>query len=534
MVWTWIKTACIDAWPSSSPLIRVSAALIIPAVVLFAVFFTSDPTRGKYPTLNDWRPFELSSTRVKKNFIANGRRLLRQGLKDFHGKPFRIITDHGPVLILPPSYTQELRNIDDLSHVRAISDIVDAKVPGFEAFYEFSYGGNIIQDVVKAKITPALNTLSEPLSEETSMALETHFGSSTGKFDGRTLRICADVTTEWHAVPLHSTLLQAVARVSSRLFLGDELCRNPDWLRITTTYTHHISKAILDLKIWPAFMRPLAIRFVPHGRALIELVHEAEELMGKVLKERQALKLEGNSPEYIDSIEWFQQVAKGRKYNPVHVQLTLSFVAIHTTADMLTQVMFDLAQHPEYIEPLRQEAIAVLKENGWSKMALYNLKLMDSVLKEVQRLRPINDTSLQRLALEDVKLADGTSLPRGTLLAVASTRHWDSEVYPEPEKFDGYRFLKLRQDQDKQNTAQFVSTSQDHLGFGHGQHACPGRFFASNEIKIILCHVLLKYDWRLVKGQEPKIIVHGFNLIADPRSSLDIRRRKEEFIIDGL
>lgn len=180
--------------------------------------------------------------------------------------------------------------------------------------------------------------------------------------------------------------------MSSRLFLGDQLCRNPDWLRITTTYTHHITKAALELKAWPTFLRPILVRVLPHSRALISLVREAERVMGDVLKSRQALKASGQSPENMDAIEWFAQISKGRKYNPVHVQLTLSFVAIHTTADMLSQVMFDLAQHPEYIDPLRQEAIRVLGEHGWRKTSLYGLKLMDSVLKEVQRLRPINDS----------------------------------------------------------------------------------------------------------------------------------------------
>jgi len=243
----------------------------------------------------------------------------------------------------------------------------------------------------------------------------------------------------------------------------------------------------------------------------------------------------GEAPEYIDAIEWFKQVAKGRKYDPVHVQLTLSFVAIHTTADMLTQVMFDLTEHPEYIQPLREEVINVLSNHGWKKTSLYSMKLMDSFLKEVQRLRPINDTSLQRLSLSDVRLSDGTFLPRDTISIVASTRHWDPKYYSDPEKFDGYRFLKMREEPGKENVAQFVSTSPNHLGFGHGQHACPGRFFASNEIKIILCHILLKYDWRLVKGQPPpKIHVHGWMLVADSTSKLEIRRRQEEIDIDNI
>lgn len=32
----------------------------------------------------------------------------------------------------------------------------------------------------------------------------------------------------------------------------------------------------------------------------------------------------------------------------------------------------------------------------------------------------------------------------------------------------------------------------------------PGRFFASNEIKVIVAHLLLMFDWRFAKGDEPK------------------------------
>lgn len=114
--------------------------------------------------------------------------------------------------------------------------------------------------------------------------------------------------------------------------------------------------------------------------------------MGKVLEDRRALVATGEAPEYVDAIEWFKQIANGRRYNPVNVQLTLSFVAIHTTADTITQVMFDLAQNPEYIKPLREEVIAVLGNHGWKKTSLYSMKLLDSVLKESQRLRPINES----------------------------------------------------------------------------------------------------------------------------------------------
>lgn len=111
---------------------------------------------------------------------------------------------------------------------------------------------------------------------------------------------------------------------------------------------------------------------------------------------------------------------------------------------------------------------------------------------------------------------------------------WDSNVYPEPEKFIGDRFLTLRQQPGRENIAQLVTTGQDHLAWGHGNHACPGRFFAAAEIKIVLVHLLLKYDFRVIKGQEPKVKEFGFALESDLSAKIEIRRRKEEIDLSSL
>lgn len=79
----------------------------------------------------------------------------------------------------------------------------------------------------------------------------------------------------------------------------------------------------------------------------------------------------------------------------------------------------------------------------------------------------------------------------------------DDELFPDPETFDGFRAYKLRQastlnDVQARNT--FVNVSDQNLGFGYGRHACPGRFFANNEIKMILAKLLLQYDIKMPNG----------------------------------
>lgn len=103
-----------------------------------------------------------------------------------------------------------------------------------------------------------------------------------------------------------------------------------------------------------------------------------------------ALKEGQELPRYNDAMEWLEQVAKGRAYDPAAIQLTFSLVAIHTTSDMTTQAIYDLCGREELVQKLREEIVSVISAEGWKKTALYKLQLMDSFLKESQRLKPIN------------------------------------------------------------------------------------------------------------------------------------------------
>jgi hypothetical protein len=128
-------------------------------------------------------------------------------------------------------------------------------------------------------------------------------------------------------------------------------------------------------------------------------MREALGLILPVLKERQeekaAARAAGKTPfSYNDAIDWMEDTAKGRPYNPAISQLLLSMAAIHTSADMLTQVLFDIAGREDLVAALREEIMTVVRDNGWSKISLYKLVLMDSTIKESQRLKPIAISNL--------------------------------------------------------------------------------------------------------------------------------------------
>lgn len=197
---------------------------------------------------------------------------------------------------------------------------------------------------------------------------------------------------EWCDITLREQVLQLVARLSSRVFLGDEGARNEAWLKITTEYTKTAYIAAYLLRLWPPALRPIVHWVLPPCRKLRSQVAEARRILVGVIEARRAAKAEGRpDPEYNDAIAWFEQDVQERdsRYDPVVAQLILSQAAIETTTDLLTQTILDIAQNQEVVEPMRREITQVIREGGWKKSSLYDMKLVDSVLRESQRLKPL-------------------------------------------------------------------------------------------------------------------------------------------------
>jgi cytochrome P450 len=98
-------------------------------------------------------------------------------------------------------------------------------------------------------------------------------------------------------------------------------------------------------------------------------------------------------------------------------------------------------------------------------------------------------------------LSTGDYIPYGQ--TVAGPNHainFSETTYKDPHKFDGFRFSRLREVPGNENKYQFVSTAADSINFGHGVNSCPGRFFASIELKVMLSHLIQNYDIKLNNG----------------------------------
>jgi cytochrome P450 len=109
----------------------------------------------------------------------------------------------------------------------------------------------------------------------------------------------------------------------------------------------------------------------------------------------------------------------------------------------------------------------------------------------------ISPVLMDREPVNDYIFADGTKVPAGATLSVAlRNANLNPDSYDEPLKFDGFRFIKMKERHPKKNF-DMVTTNASSLSFGHGRHVCPGRFFASTEIKLMLAYVVTTYDLKM-------------------------------------
>ncbi|EOD43678.1 putative cytochrome p450 protein [Neofusicoccum parvum UCRNP2] len=484
-----------DVPVTTSAVVLVAAIILLPFLVWRFILRDEQPYPG-IPFVDTKEEGEKTNSEAKKRYLLQAKKILHRGMAECKGKPFQIIGRNGPIVVIPTAFANEIRNDPRLS-----------------------IAGQLAKDMIRKNLTQLIGGMTPELSKELN-------------------RICGEIlptSKEWQEIKFHRISPMIPAQVSAKVFLGEPLCHNKDWLEISIKYTVDSFIAARKLRVTPPFLRPILAPFMPEIKLLKKEVARARELIEPEVEKRRRARREAVAagkppPKAMDSLEWLDEIAGDRPFDVALGQLLLTVAATHTSVRTIVALMYDLIDNPHYIDLLREEIIAVLKEDGgWSKNSLYKMRLMDSVMKESQRLHVVAALTMNRRVMQPFTLSDGTRLPKGAIVACPTHELTEEAFWPDADKFDGHRFLRMRQQPGQETRWQFVSTSPDHLGFGHGLHSCPGRFFASNAIKITLIHMLMKWDWKIVDGREraPQSLLQS-EFSPSPDETIMIRARESE------
>ncbi|KIJ05875.1 hypothetical protein PAXINDRAFT_92824, partial [Paxillus involutus ATCC 200175] len=366
--------------------------------------------------------------------------------------------------------------------------------------------------IIRSQLTRNLGNLFPDIRDEIVIAFE------------ETLDLQAN---EWKSVPAFQTVQEVVCRTTNRVFVGLPLCRNSDWIDLTNRFTLDVIKGGVMIALFPKVLAPLVARFMTSvpGTARRAMKH-----LSPIIEERRShLGLEygkDGADKPNDFLSWLMNHPEASDSSIKDLTLrilSLNFAAIHS----FTQALYNLAANPQYMKPLREEVESIVETDGWSKGALMRMRKIDSFLKESQRTEGMACVSLTRKVMKDFTFSDGTVVPKGTILVAASqATHLDDSIYNNAGTFDPFRFADLREEDGEGAKHSYASNNPQYLAFGHGKHACPGRFFASNELKAMLAHVVLSYDIKLEDTDtRPRSVHIGINIVAHPTAKVMFRKR---------
>jgi len=267
------------------------------------------------------------------------------------------------------------------------------------------------------------------------------------------------------------------------------------------------------LRLVPKWLKPLVAWLTPFRK----MQKQARELAGPLVQKR--IDHDGEEKEAPkDMIQFLIDSAPDEERTMPQIverMMSLNMASIHTTTMTITTAICFLAREQEkYVPALRAELREHCIDGKFEKQAVGKLVKLDSFLRECGRVQPLGNISSVRYCRKDFTFSDGMVIPAGSTIATPIKMLHDLDL-PDPDAFDGFRYSRLNEDSTGPTKYQMVNTDPTYVLFGHGKHACPGRFLAVMEMKLILATILLEYDIKLIPGTAPKERYFGTARIPD-------------------
>jgi cytochrome P450 len=389
-----------------------------------------------------------------------------------------------------------------------------------------------------------LNMLIPAMEEEVHHAVDTVFGLDT---------------ENWKRVNVWDTWLAIVPFITNRMLVGYPLCRNKEFLSSCIHFTDDVVRNLFLIGLAPKILRPVwgPIAALPNwlhwkksSKWTVPLIKQRiHDIERKDAGDREY----DNWVEPEDFLTWSirlaQQEQRPSELHPEMIAkriMPIEFAATHTTTVTGHGVVLDLlASDPAlgYLDSIREEAARVLREEGghWTKNGLARLYRLDSAIRESMRVSNFAQTLVERkvVAREGItNKAEGWHVPYGGFMTLnLHGTHHDGDLFENPDAYDAFRYSRPREayealSPEQKNPAEglrlkklgMVTTGETHLPFGHGRHACPGRFFVAHELKMAIAHLVLNYDLKLL-AERPKMFFVGAVGVPPIQACIEVKRK---------
>jgi hypothetical protein len=154
----------------------------------------------------------------------------------------------GPEVVLPISQTKWL--IEQPDNVMSQTEV---NRQFLEADHTFLHP-NIVRepvhpDVIKRELTHKLSGFADGIVEELRLSLDENWGTDT---------------ENWREVHAYKTMLDVISRLSTRVFVGEPLCRNKEFLHSARMFDRNVVLPAACLNLLPGFLKPYVLPPAKH------------------------------------------------------------------------------------------------------------------------------------------------------------------------------------------------------------------------------------------------------------------------------
>ncbi|KAM0287015.1 hypothetical protein ACHAQH_000700 [Verticillium albo-atrum] len=498
----WFRAATLQPWQLICAAILIPIAIVASTTLLTIFFGLQYPVN--LPRIREKSGARSFSLKTRLAYYIDCEALYREAYEKY-GKYGRTVLVPGLGLrtevILPPSALRWMLSLPDntISAVHAFAELDQlTHTLGDDRFVLDSWNGL----VVKRDMNAVLDSVVTALNDELSVAFDEQFGTDT---EG------------WREIDLKKVMPLIISQAAGRYTMGLPLCliqpgRDEEYRQSTIDVSNFFIMMAAVMGMIPALLRPILgpIAAMPM-RAALRRFHR---LLRPEFEKRMEIIQATEKGEPVDEPEDLLQMTiryglekRSHEFSFLEISKRMTLTNMGTTHQtnmaMINMLLEIVESDPEFntIAVLRDEMRNVLgdePDRKWTKAKIAKMVKADSVGRETLRKTSFGNRAMIRMVVADsLETPDGLVLPKGSMLSVLTPpQHFDEAAHEEAGKFDPFRFSRAREAGEARGGGAlgFTSTGAHFLPFGHGRHACPGRFLVDYEMKMIMTYILQNYD----------------------------------------
>ncbi|XP_021014667.1 25-hydroxycholesterol 7-alpha-hydroxylase isoform X1 [Mus caroli] len=276
----------------------------------------------------------------------------------------------------------------------------------------------------------------------------------------------------------------------------------------------------------------------------IQLLRNEESMQKKIIKcltSEKVAQMQGQSEIVQERQDMLKRYYRHDDSEIGAHHLGFLWASLANTIPAMFWAVYYILRHPEAMEALRDEIDSFLQSTGqkkgpgisvhFTREQLDSLVCLESTILEVLRL--CSYSSIIREVQEDMDFnleSKSYSLRKGDFVALFPPMiHNDPEIFDAPKEFRFDRFIE----DGKKKTTFFKGGKKLKsfvMPFGLGTSKCPGRYFAVNEMKLLLIMFLTYFDLEII-DRKPIGLNHSrmFLGIQHPDSAVSFRYKAKSW-----